>query len=101
MSSCDSIVKTNLIFGGCKLFVSLHLNDWLDLSLNHSLPSYLLILSRYLTTVLRISLVERHSDRSRAVEGPSEALIHHQSTVGPRTWKVYSRRQKNPRLNSS
>jgi hypothetical protein len=38
-------------------------------------------------------------DRSRADEGgPSDALIHHQSTVGPRTWKVYSRRQKNPRL---
>jgi hypothetical protein len=41
-------------------------------------------------------------DRPRDVEeGPNEALIHHQSTVGPRTWKVYSRRQKNPRLNPS
>jgi hypothetical protein len=68
MSSCDSIVKTNLIFGGCKLFVSLHLNNWLDLSLNHSLPSYLLILSRYLTTVLRISLVERYSRLIPSVE---------------------------------
>lgn len=31
-------------------YISLQLNDWLDLSLNHSLPSSLLILSRYAVT---------------------------------------------------
>jgi hypothetical protein len=35
-------------------------------------------------------------DRPRIQEeGPSEALAHHHSTVGPKVWYVYSRRKKN------
>ena len=45
------MVETNLMFGGCNYYISLQLKDWLDLSLNHSVPSSLLILSRYFNTL--------------------------------------------------
>lgn len=42
-------LKQISFLGDVNYYISLQLRDWLDLSLNHSVPSSLLILSRYLS----------------------------------------------------